>query len=333
MYGYTTFHEKTMNTLIESVHNGTNAHAYIFDGPKGLMKHSSAKLFAAALTCLGKGSQPCGTCRSCIESKADTNPDVLHIMREKENGKLKKTIGIEPIRNAVKDAQIKPFNAPRKVYIIDEGDLMTPEAQNAFLKTLEEPPEYAVFIIVTENSSSLLQTVLSRAVLIQFHPVSDEITRNYILQKYPDIGDRLDFVVKYCAGVPGEADRIMEWENFEELRQKSLEELPRILSPQISEAFNVQDFVTENKDDTDAIFDFWISYLRDIAIMQCGVRKNIINSDKSEALLKISGKTDERTVMTAVRELMILKDMLSRSVKQSAAVLRFALAVKQSIKR
>ena len=83
MYGYTTFHEKIMNTLINSVHDNTCSHAYIFEGAPGLFVHSSAALFAAALTCLDSAISPCGTCRSCIESKAETNPDIYHIVREK----------------------------------------------------------------------------------------------------------------------------------------------------------------------------------------------------------------------------------------------------------
>lgn len=328
MYGYTTFHEKIMNTLINSVHDGTCSHAYIFEGAPGLFVHSSAALFAAALTCLDSAISPCGTCRSCIESKAGTNPDIYHIVREKENGKLKKTLGIEPIRKAVKDAQIRPFNAPRKVYIIDEGDLMTAEAQNAFLKTLEEPPEYAVFIIIVQNSSVLLQTVLSRAVLIHFPPVSDSAVEKYIREKYPDETERIRFLVKYCGGIPGEADRIIENESFEELRKKSLNALPLLLSAKTADAFTVQDFITENKDEADMILDFWVSYLRDIAVIQCGIRSNIINSDKLDLLVKISSRTDERIVIKAVNEILTAKDMLSRSVKQSAAVLRCALAIK-----
>lgn len=327
MYGYLTFHDKIMNTLIESVRTKNSAHAYIFEGASGLFKHSSADLLAAALTCLNSSTAPCGTCRSCIESKAKTNPDISHIVREKENGKLRKTLGIEPIRNAIKDAQIRPFNAPKKVYIIDEGDLMTPEAQNAFLKTLEEPPEYAVFIIVVNNAASLLPTVLSRSVLIHFPPVADSVIEKYIREKYPDETERIKFLVKFCGGIPGEADKIIKNENFEALRSASLNNLSLLLSSKTADAFSIQDFINENKDDTEMILDFWISFLRDIAVLQCGVRENIINSDKINALIKISSSTDERVIMNAFKEILKTKDMLSRSVKMSAAILRCALAI------
>jgi len=75
MYGYETFHEDLMKNLIESVHNGVSSHAYIFEGEKGLGVLNSARLFAAALTCKNTGVAPCGSCKNCVESKADTNPD------------------------------------------------------------------------------------------------------------------------------------------------------------------------------------------------------------------------------------------------------------------
>ena len=328
MYGYSTFHENIMRTLIDSVHKGTNSHAYIFEGAQGLHRHISAELFAAALTCLNTEVAPCGSCRSCDESSAGTNPDIYHVEREKENGKLKKTLGIEPIRKAVKDAQIKPFNAPHKVYIIDEGDLMTPEAQNAFLKTLEEPPSYAVFIIIVNNSASLLQTVLSRAELIHFPPVSDKITEEYLLKKYPEERNRIEFLAKYCGGIPGEAEKIIENESFEELRKKTLDVLPKLLSANPADAFKVQDFFSQNSDSADLLLDFFISYLRDITVIQCGETGNIINTDKAEMLRRIAALTDERLPVKAVGEILTAKDMLSRSVKQSAAILRCALAIR-----
>ena len=327
MYGYTTFHDKILNNLIESVHNKTSSHAYIFEGADGLFLNNCAKLFAAALTCENTSISPCGSCRSCIQSKADTNPDICYILREKENGKLKKTIGIEPIRNAVKDSQVKPFNAPKKVYIIEEGDLLTVEAQNAFLKTFEEPPEYAVFIIIVHNSSALLETILSRGVLVSFPPVSDSIVSKYIEENYPEEKDRLDFLVKFCEGIPGEADNIIGNENFEGLREKSLEMLGVFLSGKEINAFLIQDFFTENKDDTELIFDLWISFMRDILIMLCGVRDNIINSDKITQLQQLTSRTDEAKIIKAVNEILTAKDMLNRSVKHSSAIMHCALAV------
>lgn len=328
MYGYNTFHEKIMGRLIENVRNKENAHAYIFESEDEAELKSNADLFAAALTCTATSTAPCGVCRSCVEAKAGTNPDSIHIARETEDGKQKKTLGIEPIRNAVKDAQIRPFNAPLKVYIIEDGHLMTEDAQNAFLKTLEEPPEYAVFIILAANTENLLQTIHSRAVLIKFPPVSDNVTEKYILEKYPNEEYRLNFLVKYCGGIPSEADKIIANENFENLRAAALELIPLFLSGNTADAFKIQKFFTDNKDDTDMILDFLISYFRDITIILCGSSDKIINTDKTSELRRISVNTEPHLCVKAVDEIIKTKDMLKRSVKHSAAIMHCALALK-----
>lgn len=328
MYGYHTFHEKIMNRLTENVRGGINSHAYIFEGKDEAELKSNAEMFAAALTCLSVKSAPCGSCRSCVESKAGTNPDIINVEREIEDGKQKKTLGIDPIRKAVKDAQIRPFNAPLKVYIINDGHLMTEDAQNAFLKTLEEPPEYAVFIILASNTENLLQTIHSRAVLINFPPVSDSVTEKYICEKYPDEKYRLNFLVKYCGGIPSEADKIIATENFETLRAAALELVPLFLSKNTADAFKIQKFFSDNKDDTDMILDFLISYFRDITIILCGSADKIINTDKTEQLRRISISAKPHHCVKAVDEIIKTKDMLKRSVKHSSAIIHCALSLK-----
>ena len=250
MYGYETFHEDLMKNLIESVHNGASSHAYIFEGEKGLGVLNSARLFAAALTCKNTGVAPCGSCQNCVESKADTNPDIIYVRPKAD----KKSIGAKDMRKLEEDVAVKPFNSKHKVYIFEDASLLTEEAQNTFLKTFEEPPEYAVFILITENSTSLLQTILSRFTLVHFPSVSDAIMEKYISEKYPEEKERLPFLIKYCAGVPGVADNIINDENFESVRTSSLENLFSVLSTDRSSAFVVKKYLDENKDKAENIF-------------------------------------------------------------------------------
>lgn len=323
MYGYTTFHDELIKKLIESVHNGTSSHAYIFEGEKGLFKHEAAQLFAAALTCQNTSVSPCGTCPACIQAKSKTNPDIIYI--EKPNDK--KTIGVEPIRVLNDDVAIRPFYSQKKVYIINEGDILTPEAQNAFLKTLEEPPEYAVFIIIVENSSALLQTVLSRASLIHFTPVSDKLIEKYINEKYPEHTSRIEFLTKYCEGIPGIADDIIADEGFETLRTESINKLPVLLSKNKLYAYSIQKFIDENKDNAEKIFDFWISYLRDVIVIQCSAPDRIINIDKNDKLQILAEKYEPTQIVNAVKEILNSKKMLKRYVNLKAISLMTALKI------
>lgn len=325
MYGYKTFHENIINDLIESIKNGTSSHAYVFEGPKGLFKHENARLFAAALTCLSHGDIPCGVCSNCIQAAANSNPDIIYINKPKDKTK----IPVDTIRSLNDDSVIKPFNSPRKVYIINEGDLLTTEAQNAFLKTFEEPPEYAVFIIVAESALSLLPTILSRAVQITFPPVSNKKIEEWLINEHPEVRDRIPFLVNFCEGIPGTAEDIINDPDFEELRTSSLNMLRKLMSTDKSDAFTVEDFIEKNKENAVTVFSFWISYLRDILIMQCGAFDNTVNIDKLHELRSISSMFDAKKSVRAIEILIEGQLMLDRFVKTSAVALQCALKISQ----
>ena len=327
MYGYKTYHEELMRTLINSVHSGISSHAYIFEGEEGLNIFESAKLFAMALTCRNPNSAPCASCESCIESRADTNPDLIYVEKPSD----RKTIGVAPMRALTDDAAIKPFASPKKVYIIREGDLLTEAAQNAILKTLEEPPEYVVFIIITTNRDILLPTVQSRAALVHFPPVSNAITENYINEKYPEAENR-EFLVKYCAGIPGRADAVMENERFYAIRTESLEKLPLLMTKNKLYAFEIRKYLDNEKDNADMILDFWISYLRDILVLQTATpsaskASMVINADKISELRALSQKLDPRITVSALDELFTAKEMLRRYVSVKSTALHLALNI------
>lgn len=310
MYGYEVFHEELMKNLIESVHNGRSSHAYIFEGEKGLMTLEAARLFAAALTCPNTSISPCGTCQTCVESKADTNPDIIYVRPQKD----KKSIGADDMRALSDDVAIKPFNSTRKVYIIEDGSLLTEQAQNTFLKTFEEPPEYAVFIILIDNSVTLLQTILSRFTLIHFPAVSEDRISKYIFEKYPDESERLSFLVKYCGGIPGTADAVINDPEFEGLREAAVDKLFSLASKDKREAFVIQKFFDENKENVNQILEFWLSFVRDTVLLQLGAQDKILNIDKKDKLKDFSSRVNTDLVLMLYDRLITAQKMMKRYV-------------------
>ncbi len=154
------------------------SHALIFEGPHGTGKHTIAKSVAATLACSEKetsGKLPCGTCLDCRKVFEGKSPDVITINRGD-----KATLGVDVIRFLREDVRTVPNDLDYKIYLIEEADKMTDEAQNAFLLTLEEPPSYAVFILLCENASSLLETIRSRAPVLRTEPISNEDLDSYI---------------------------------------------------------------------------------------------------------------------------------------------------------
>lgn len=327
MYGYEIFHDSIMLTLIDAVRRGDSAHAYIFEGAHGMRTRECAELLAAALTCTAGRLAPCGTCVSCVTAAAKTNPDIIYIDK-----KDKKSIGVETVRALMQEAVVKPFESRHKVYIIEDAELMTEAAQNALLKTLEEPPSFVTFLLLAQDSTPLLPTVLSRCVLIKFPPVGEEQLRSYIKKHYPE-ETRVDFLCKYAQGNPGAIDAAVADNSFEALRTSSLQMLKPLLSSHYLDAYVVADYMKENADRSDDILDFWLDELRDILLCQQSGSALMINDDFKEQLQNYAQRLDEAFVIRAVEKLIEAKQMSRRYVNLRAMTLWLCFQIKMQKSR
>lgn len=151
------------------------SHAYLLVAPQTDARVQQARALAQKLLC-AQASPPCGQCRDCRKALALTHPDMIWLNRQTDDkGKLRREITVDQIRAVTADAAVAPNEAERKVYIIPEADSMNPQAQNALLKALEEPPGHACFLLCAAASEALLPTVLSRLVRVQGpQPQEDE---------------------------------------------------------------------------------------------------------------------------------------------------------------
>ena len=152
--------------LLSDILSDTLSHAYIIEGKKGSGRHTIAYMTAAALVCEkindNASPLPCLNCPSCKKILGQKSPDVITVTRED-----KATLGVDAIRFLRNDVRVVPNDLDYKIYVIEDADTMTPQAQNAFLLTLEEPPEYVKFFLLCEDSKSFLETIISRAQLLR----------------------------------------------------------------------------------------------------------------------------------------------------------------------
>ena len=189
------------------------SHSYIFWGTEGIGKKMIAKEVAKKILCLEERTENCN-CKSCIEFNSNNNPDFQII--EDDDGKIK----IEQIRQMQRKVAEKPIISNSKVYIIDNADTMTKEAQNCLLKTLEEPPEYITIILICSNEDNLLSTIKSRCARIHFEPIKDEEIKRYIKIKFPEqqISENM---IKFSQGSIGKAIELNTkkeiYENIEQI--------------------------------------------------------------------------------------------------------------------
>lgn len=166
---------KTM--LKQAINHNKVSHSYLMIGISGIGKKMLATEFAKAILCTQQG-EICNHCKSCIEFDSNNNPDFLCI--EPDGNSIK----IEQIRELQKKIQEKPIISNRKVYIIDDADFMTKEAQNCLLKTLEEPPEFAIIILIGSNENAFLTTIKSRCMIVHFNPIDDTYIKKYLKEQY-----------------------------------------------------------------------------------------------------------------------------------------------------
>lgn len=201
-----------MKILKTAVSSGKVAHSYIFSGDAGIGKKYIAKLFAMSLLCESGQDEPCMECRSCKTALSGNHPDIIYITHEKPA-----SIGVDDIREQLTaTVDLKPYSGGKKIYIVPDASKMTVQAQNALLKTLEEPPEYCHILLLADNTDSLLPTIRSRCVEIHIHPVSEEDVRQYLMNEMllPEYEAKLISV--FSQGNIGKARKIANAGDFSE---------------------------------------------------------------------------------------------------------------------
>lgn len=214
-----------------AIETGKVSNAYILNGEDGSGKRMLAETFAAALQCTGEGEKPCGTCHSCKQCESGNQPDILWITHEKPN-----TISVDDVREQLNgDIVIKPYSSPYKIYIMDEAEKLNAAAQNAILKTIEEPPAYAVILLLTNNAAAFLPTIMSRCVLLNIRPVGEQQIKEYLMkeQKLPDY--QAGIAARFSGGNVGKAIGYAASEQFEALKSSVLHVVKHVKNMEISQ--------------------------------------------------------------------------------------------------
>ena len=249
-------HEEIIRHIKNAIETGKVSHSYIFTGEPGSGKKLLAATFATTLQCEEKKAEPCMKCDSCKKAIGKNHPDIIMVSHEKPG-----TISIDEIREQViNDVAIKPYCSPYKIYIIADAEMMTIQAQNALLKTIEEPPEYAVIMLLTSNADSLLPTIQSRCVRLDLKVVDDSLVKKYLMERLhvPDYQAEID--ASFAQGSIGRAKEAATSEEFSEMTQNALKILKYANTMEVYELTDaIKNLSTEKQNINDYldIFQFW----------------------------------------------------------------------------
>ncbi|MDY3250927.1 MAG: DNA polymerase III subunit delta' [Candidatus Choladocola sp.] len=253
-------HKREIAHLEQAISAGKVSHAYIFSGEKGTGKKTLADAFAMTLQCESEGERPCGRCHSCRQAGSGNHPDIIYIRHDKPA-----SIGVEDIRDQLTgDIQIRPYNGKYKIYIIPEAEKMTVQAQNAILKTIEEPPEYAVIILLPANEQSFLDTIRSRCVTLNLKPVPDEQVKAYLMEHLQVPDYQADICASFAQGNIGKAVRLASSDDFSAIKSSAMQLIRNAGSMEISEIIEFVKSVQEYKITIQDYLDILALWYRDM---------------------------------------------------------------------
>lgn len=303
-------HKEIIAGLQNSIKNDRVGHAYIFSGPRGIGKRTVAGIFSALLICTNRrGEESCGECPACLLLAGNSNPDFCVIEPDGAS------ISVDEIRKLQSDIIIKPLYSGRKVYLIIDADKMTAQAQNCLLKTLEEPPGYAVIILTVTNYEALMETIRSRALRYSFKKNTFDEVRELLNKRLGQSLGKDSFILTYADGVIGNALELAGSDEFVALREETLKIILKTMNSKLADVFDIYDFFEANKGRIDAVLDIMLLFYRDLLVAKKAGKENVlINSDKKDIILKNAAGF---TLQKLVKNIETI-EMTRRNIKHNA---------------
>jgi DNA polymerase III subunit delta' len=280
-------HDWAVEHLRKSMANGRVRHAYLFLGPESVGKETLARGLAMALNCTHPdyALHPCGECSSCHRIQSGNHPDVFYAQADPNTGALK----IEEIRQMTGRIALKPFEARYRVAIFPDFEHAQPRAQDALLKTLEEPPPHAILILLSPSAEAILPTITSRSQMLHLRPVSAQTIYDVLVKKYNAEQQRAALIAHISGGRIGWALNALHNPDVLAAREEQLGGLEQILQSNRAERFSIAEELSKDKQGLFALLELWLTFWRDLVLLSEGSGLEPSNVDRAPALDQLSG--------------------------------------------
>ncbi|MFO7815688.1 MAG: DNA polymerase III subunit delta' [Halanaerobiales bacterium] len=320
---------KTKRILQDTIKKGRISHAYLFTGNKGLGKSEMAREFAQAIFCDKNLSEGCGQCISCKKFTHGNHPDFQVVKVQEDH----KSILIDQIRELQKEISYKPYESDYKIYIIDDAARMTEQAQNSLLKTLEEPPEYAIIILTNEDKNDLISTIVSRCQEVKLYNQPEDIIERYLQEEKSFDREEASLYATLARGKYKKAVKLALKEGFIDKREKIIN---FIISIDEKDNFEIYDISEEFKKISESdfpLFELLLSIFRDILVLKQDGTDGIINFDYQELIADAVDKFNIDDIFELTNHINLYKDYYYRNIKKELlfASLLFKIRAKKQV--
>jgi DNA polymerase-3 subunit delta' len=319
------------NQIVEHLKNAIRmekvSHAYILNGENSSGKMMLAESFAMALQCEGEGVESCMNCRSCRQAVEHNQPDIIYITHEKPN-----VISVDDIRHQLNnDIVIKPYSSKYKIYIVDEAEKMNIQAQNALLKTIEEPPAYGVILLLTTNADSFLPTILSRCITLNLKSVNEDLIKEYLMKKYQIPDYQADVCAAFAQGNVGKAIQLASSGEFNELKSAALSLVKKLEDMDLYELNGCIKQINEFKSKIQEYFDLLTLWFRDVLYMKAtNDVNNLIFKDEVYDIKKQATKRTYSGIEMILQALEQAKVRLNANVNFDLVIELLLLTIKEN---
>lgn len=320
-------HDQIIEHLQNAISSKKVSHAYILNGPEDSGKKMIAEAFAMALQCEKQGIEGCMECHSCKQAMSMNQPDIIHVTHEKPN-----TISVDDIRKQVKeDVDIKPYASPYKIYIIDEAEKMNVQAQNALLKTIEEPPAYVVILLLTTNADAFLPTISSRCITLNLKVVPDEEIKKYLMEVYQIPDYQADVCTAFAQGNVGKAIKLASSESFNDIKNAALQLIRRLKDIDLYEMMEAVKQINEYKLEINDYFDIMMIWYRDVLLYKATADVNhLIFKDEIYDIKKSASKSSYEGIEHILEALEKAKTRLNANVNFDLVIELLLLTIKEN---
>ncbi len=284
--------EKQLAYFAAALRNRTVGHLYVFEGAVGMGKKTLCAHLAKMLVCVGD-SAPCGTCSHCVKALSHNHPDIITVCEA--DGRA---LTVETARNVVAAMHIKPFLSARKVYIIPDGETLSPAVQNTLLKAFEEPPPYVTILMTTTSAGALLKTVLSRAIVLPIHGLSTHAMETFLCDMYPNRAADAPLLAALSNGSIGQAVQLAENTDYMSMRQEFYDAIPALIGSE-SGIYSLLTLFETYKSSLPTLLSLFSIWMRDALYIQNGESTLILNRDFQESLSAFSAKITPYAAISA----------------------------------